>query len=129
MSDHQIIMWFFGACAVFWLLQKIGTATERAAEEAKRPRKELPETLICTSTAEADARKEEISRLVSQFLSKKPDRLKLDLSFEDDLRVPPGELHVMLDQIEEHYRITIHHKNIRTFGDLLAVVEVHQTEN
>ena len=129
MSDPQILKWFFGACAVILLLQKIGFLTERLAKKAQLAPKELPEFVICDTPVEAQNREEEISQFVSQYLGERRDRLKPELRFVDDLRVPPGELELLLERIEEHFGIMIHRKNTLTFGDLLALVKVRQPQN
>jgi len=129
MSDQQIIKWCFGISTLLWLLRRIGFATEHLAKKARHARKELPEFLFCDTPDEAQDRKEEISQFVSQYIGEKRDRLKPDLSFVKDLRVPPGELGLLIERIEERFGLKIHHKNIQTFGDLLALVKVRQPQD
>ena len=129
MSDPQILKWFFGACTVILLLQKIGFVTERLAKKAQLAPQELPEFMICDTPVGVQSRKEEISEIVSQYLGVRIDRLKPDLCFVDDLRVPPGELELLLERIEGHFGIMIHRKNTLTFGDLLVLVKVRQPQN
>ena len=129
MSDQQIIKWFLGICLLLSLLRKIGFITEHLAQKTQQARKELPDLLLCGTLGEAQARKEEISQFVSQHIGQKRNRLKPDLSFVNDLRVPPGELELLIERIEEHFGLSIHNKSILTFGDLLALVKVHPPQD
>lgn len=129
MSNQQFLEWCVVVCIVIVLLRKFGFYTERLAKTAQHAPVELPEFVICDTPVEAQNRKEEISQFVSQCLGESRDRLKPDLRFVDDLRVPPGDLGLLLDRVEEYFGVAIHRKNTRTLGDLLALVKVRQPQD
>lgn len=129
MSDHQILMWFFGVCAVIWVVQHLARAHERAAERANQPTRALPNSILCDTPSDLEETKREILRVLSEYLGESEARLTADTRFHDDLRVPPGEFIALLEKIELLFKIAIDHERIGTVGDILRLVELHPGED
>ncbi len=52
------------------------------------------------------------------------EKLTPDTSFQEDLRVPPGELEAFFNELRERYDISIDSKKIKEVGDILGLIRL-----
>ena len=69
---------------------------------------------------------DELLRTVSISLGVRREQLTPEASFRDDLRIPPGELEALLEELRGDYGIFIDSKEIKKVGDILRLIRVEQ---
>jgi hypothetical protein len=61
--------------------------------------------------------------MIVESLGIRRDPLKSGTHFTADLRVPPGEFHTFLEDVQDEFGVLIESRKIRTVGDLLNLIE------
>ena len=73
-------------------------------------------------TADFETIRAELAQVVSENIRESPEKIKLTSNFKYDLRVPPGEMHVLFDEVDESFQVELERSEIHTFKDLFQQV-------
>lgn len=71
---------------------------------------------------ESNPYREELMRFIAMSLETERNKLSAETRFQDDLRVPPGEMEVLMEEIGDHFGISIEPIGVRTIGDLFSQI-------
>ena len=72
---------------------------------------------------EASPYREELMHFIAMSLETRRSKLSAETRFEDDLRVPPGEMESLMEEIGDHFGISIEPIGVRTIGDLFSQID------
>ena len=73
-------------------------------------------------TADFETIREELVHVVAENIREPHSRIKLTTDFTKDLNVPPGEMHLLFNDVDESFRIELDRSKIRTFKDLFQQI-------
>lgn len=124
MIESQILVWFFVGCAVIVLVSRLASVAKRHAIQEQGLEASLASCITVQDSRDFEGKCEELMTMVARSLGVRREKLTSDARFQDDLRVPPGELNTLLDELQERYGIVINPKNIRSVGDILDLIRV-----
>ena len=126
MTESQILNWFFVGCAAITLVLRVASAAKRNAIQEQMRETSLASCIAVRDSKDFEKQSEELMTLVARSLGLRREKLTLDARFQDDLRVPPGELDALLDELQERYEIVIDSKKIKRVGDILGLIRVEK---
>jgi len=122
MSDYQAEIWFAGICTVLGVLQFIGRLQERMGEEREMATRNRSRIDHIIHSADLEAIRMELALLVSETIREPLKRITMTVDFREDLRVPPGEMEILFDEVDESFQIELERAGIHTFRDLLQQI-------
>lgn len=123
MNGWLIFLVFLVACGVVGLAVRMAVVAKRAAEQEKWAAGSIPGEVVVSSAEEHDEHREVLISMSVRSLGIPRESLQPGAHFRDDLRIPPGELDRLLDELQEHFGITIDRTRIERFGDLLDIIQ------
>ena len=122
MSEYHAQILFFLICAVFGVMQLVGHLQQRAAEEREKVSEKRERIDRIIESADIEQIQMEVAQLVSETIREPVKRITLTTEFKGDLRVPPGEMEVLFDEVDEGFGIELVRSEIRSFKDLLQQI-------
>jgi hypothetical protein len=125
-SDSQVLVWFFYASGIIFLLIFLPMRLARLSKErADQKHKQVASLAGCMTELDPkslEKRSEDLILFLAAYFEISPNKLTLDKHFISDLRSPASELEQCLEDIQEHFRMKIDNSKIHKVGDLLELL-------
>lgn len=122
MNEIAYLKMGIAVATVIGLVQWFVSQVEKKTAEDRRKLDHAMAELRGKAGALAREDEAKVLGVLAHLLNEPLERLRPDVNFVDDLRVPPGEMHGVFDELEERYGVMIPRDRIRTCGDLLSVL-------
>ena len=122
MGEYQVQIWFLIICTVIFVIQQLGHWQQHLSEERDKVANNRSRVDRIIDSADLEQIRMEVALLVALTIGEPVQRIELDVDFKEDLRVPPGDMHVLFDEVDESFRVELERSEIATFRDLLQQI-------
>ncbi|MEM1085873.1 MAG: hypothetical protein AAGI48_17320 [Verrucomicrobiota bacterium] len=122
MSEQLTYIILFIILGVLFGLQQFLLWQRRIRKERDRTSANQSHVDEIVDSGDLKKMRREVAHITSQIIGVSSEKIQLDVDFERDLRVPPGEMHLLFDEVDESFQIELRRSEISTFKDLLQQI-------
>ncbi len=122
MSEESAYYIFWIICAIIFMLQQLGYWHERLGADREQVAGNQSRVNEILQTGDLEQIRTELALVVAETIREPLERIELDVDFQRHLRVPPGEMEVLFDEVDQSFQVELNRSKIRTFKDLLQQI-------